>query len=99
MADLISSFRFLLENEESSGVYNLTAPNPVSNRDFANKIGRILQRPSFFPVPGFLMKLALGELSTVLLDGQRVLPEHLRSQGFTFRFPDLDLALRDLLKK
>lgn len=99
MADLISAFLFFLENEKASGFFNLTAPNLVTNRDFAYALGRILRRPSFFPVPGFLMKLALGELSTVLLDGQRVLPEHLLSQGFSFRFPKLDLALRDLLKK
>ena len=99
MADLVSAFRFILENDRASGIYNLTAPNPVSNREFAQTLGRIMRRPSFFPLPALMMKLALGELSTVLLDGQRVLPAHLQSQEFEFAFPEIDLALRDLLKK
>lgn len=97
MADLISAIRFILKSDKAEGIYNLTAPHPVSNREFARSLGRIMRRPSFFPVPAFMMKLALGELSTVLLDGQRVLPTRLESEGFTFTFPKLDSALLDLL--
>jgi len=97
--DYIAALRFLLESSEASGVYNLTAPNPVSNRIFAQTLGRVMRRPSFFPLPAFALKLALGEVSTVVLDGQRVLPKHLLAEGFSFDFPDLQLAFEDLLKK
>jgi len=97
--DYIAALRFLLKSPGASGVYNLTAPNPVSNRQFAQTLGRVMRRPSFFPLPAFALKLALGEVSTVVLDGQRVLPQRLLADGFSFAFPELQLALEDLLKK
>lgn len=96
-ADYIAALRFLLERPDASGVYNLTSPNPVTNREFAATLGRVLKRPSFFPIPAFVLKLALGEVSTVVLDGQRVIPQHLQSEGFEFRYPELQPALRALL--
>lgn len=96
--DYIAALRFLLESADASGIYNITAPNPVTNRQFARTLGRVMRRPSFFPLPAFALKLALGEVSTVVLDGQRVLPQRLQAEGFSFRYPELESAFEDLLK-
>jgi hypothetical protein len=97
IADEVAAIRFLMENEAASGPFNLTAPNPLPNAEFGKVLGRVLRRPSAVPVPGFAMRLLLGEVATVVLDGQRVLPRRLQELGFTFRFPELEAALRDLL--
>jgi hypothetical protein len=73
--DIIGIIKFALENESISGPLNLTAPNPVTNKEFSRALGRVLRRPSIVAVPGFVIKLTLGELGAVLLTGQRVLPE------------------------
>lgn len=96
--DEIRAIRFLLENEATNGIFNLSAPNPLTNRAFGQTIGQVLKRPSLFPVPAFALKLALGEVSTVVLDGQRAVPQHLEAMGFTFKFPDAKSALADLLR-
>ncbi|MGB2908125.1 MAG: TIGR01777 family oxidoreductase [Candidatus Aminicenantaceae bacterium] len=96
--DLSEAIRFLIENEEASGPFNLTAPVPKTNAEFGRTMGRILGRPSLVPLPGFALRLALGEVSSVVLEGQRVLPKNLQDMGFEFRFPDADSALRDLLE-
>ena len=95
--DEVAAIRFLIENEDASGPFNLVAPEPLSNSEFGNTIGRVLHRPSLFPTPAFAMKLLLGEVSTLVLDGQRVQPERLQALGYAFRFPDAESALRDLL--
>jgi uncharacterized protein (TIGR01777 family) len=95
--DEVAAIRFLIENEDASGPFNLVAPKPLSNSEFGNTIGRVLHRPSLFPTPAFAMKLLLGEVSTLVLDGQRAQPERLQALGFVFRFPDAEGALRDLL--
>jgi uncharacterized protein (TIGR01777 family) len=97
IADEVAAIRFLVENRGAMGVFNLTAPNPLTNRDFGKTLGKVLKRPSLIPVPGFAMNLAFGEVSTVVLDGQRVLPTRLEDLGYTFKFPELEPALRDLL--
>ncbi|GAB4475547.1 MAG: TIGR01777 family oxidoreductase [Anaerolineae bacterium] len=97
--DHIRAMRFLLEHPEASGPFNLSAPEPVTNRELSRAIGRVMGRPSFFAVPAFVLKLALGELSTLVLEGQRQLPSRLQALGFAFRFPQLEGALRDLLGK
>lgn len=96
--DVVKGIRFLLENEAAVGVYNLTSPNPVTNKEFEKAIGKVMNRPSWFPVPAFLMKFLFGEMSTVLLDGQRVLPTRLTEAGFTFDYPDAVSSLRAVLK-
>ena len=98
LADEVAAIRFLIENEEASGPFNLSAPNPLTNAAFGRVLGRVMGRPFYFPVPGFVLKLAFGELSTVLLEGQRVLPQRLLDMGFAFQFPDAEDALRNLLK-
>ncbi len=98
LADEVAAIRFLIENPGAVGNFNLTAPNPLPNRDFGKILGKILKRPSLIPVPGFLMNLAFGEVASIVLDSQRVLPARLQELGYQFRFPELEPALRDLLK-
>ena len=94
--DHVALMDFLLHNAQASGAYNLCAPHPVRNREFAQQFGKALHRPACIPLPGFVLKTALGEMSNLLLGGQRALPARALAEGFTFRFPDLPSALRDL---
>ncbi len=96
-ADELGAIQFLLEHAEASGPFNLTAPEPVRHADFMHTLGRVLRRPLWMRVPGFAMRLALGEVAEALLTGQRAVPRRLLELGFTFRFPELEPALRDLL--
>jgi uncharacterized protein (TIGR01777 family) len=80
----------------ATGVFNATAPQPTTNRDFNNALGRALHRPAVLPVPAFAIGLVLGEGAYVVTQGQRVLPERTLASGYTFRFPELDAALTDL---
>jgi len=93
--DLISLFQFLLEKPCASGAFNATAPQPVTMKTFASALGRSLHRPAIFPVPGPMLKLALGEVADVLLTGQYVEPRRASDAGFVFRFAGIDGALRD----
>jgi uncharacterized protein (TIGR01777 family) len=97
LTDQVRALRFLLENEGASGPFNLTAPNPVQNRELANRIGTVLALPALLPAPAFALRLALGEMATMVLDGQRVMPHRLLDAGFRFRFSEVETALRDLL--
>ena len=74
-------------------VYNLTAPNPVTNHTFTKTLGAWLHRPTFFTLPAFLLKLMFGEMSTLLIDGQKVLPQALLDAGFEFEHTALEHAL------
>ncbi|MCX7069610.1 MAG: TIGR01777 family oxidoreductase [Gammaproteobacteria bacterium] len=96
-ADLVTLIRFLIERETASGPFNGTAPEPVTNAEFARTLGRVLRRPAILPMPGFALKLIVGEMAEILLSGQRVIPQAALDQGFRFRFPTLDAALRDVL--
>jgi uncharacterized protein (TIGR01777 family) len=95
--DLAALFQFLLENPGASGPFNATSPQPVTMKVFARSLGRALHRPAIFPVPGPMLKLALGEVADVLLTGQYVEPRRARENGFSFRFADIDSALRDVV--
>ncbi len=98
MDDHVAAVRFLIENDAARGPFNLSAPNPVTNAELARTLGRVLARPSFVPAPGFVMKLALGEMAELLLlGGQRAVPAKLENLGFRFRYTELEPALRDLL--
>ncbi len=98
LEDVVRSIKMLLENPQATGVFNLTAPHPVTQIEFARTLGRQLHRPALLPLPGFMAKLMLGEFAEeVLLKGQRVRPKRLLDSGFTFNHPDLPRALRDLL--
>ena len=93
--DWVGLVLWLLENDTLRGPVNLTAPQPVRNRELARALGRAMGRPSLLPVPAFALRLMLGELAdTALLSGQRVLPAAALAAGFSFRYPDVDSALR-----
>ncbi len=96
--DHISAMRFLIDNPQASGPFNLTAPNPVTNAEFGRVLGRVLGRPALMPAPAIALKLALGEMSMMILEGQRAVPERLVKLGFAFRYPDIESALRNLLR-
>lgn len=95
--DYIAALRFLLADPKASGPYNISAPNPVTNRDFARALGKVMRRPVLMPVPRFALEIALGEVATVVMDGQRMVPKKLQEQGFKFKFSEFEQAARDLL--
>jgi uncharacterized protein (TIGR01777 family) len=97
--DLIEAAMFLLGREDAKGAFNLTAPNPVTNRQLTRELGGGLHRPTILPAPGFAMKMILGEFANVLLKGQRVIPSRLLDMGFAFTFPNLKQALWDIIDK
>jgi uncharacterized protein (TIGR01777 family) len=97
LQDEVRALCYLIETEEASGAYNLTAPNPATNGELAKLIGKIMGRPAFIPVPGFAMRTAFGEVAEVVLKGQRAVPQRLLDLGFEFHFPAAEAALKDLL--
>jgi uncharacterized protein (TIGR01777 family) len=97
VADEVGAIRFLIERDDADGPFNLTAPAPLTNRDFSRALGRALSRPSFAPAPGFALRFLLGEMADAVLHGQRALPRRLLELGYVFRFPEAAGALGDLL--
>lgn len=95
--DYVNLVRLLLITPDAVGPINLTAPNPVTNAEFTDTLAHALHRPAFLAVPAWVLKLALGEMSTMLLDGQRVLPTKATRLGFKFAHPTLATALPALL--
>jgi len=96
--DEIGILLWALDNDAVSGTVNSTAPNPVTNREFAQAIGRALGRPASVPVPGFVLDLKVGgEFGKVLRGGQRVMPRRALDLGYQFRYEDIDSALKNLL--
>jgi uncharacterized protein len=96
--DVVSSIIFVLENKKISGAVNVTAPNPVRMKEFAKILGRVLNRPSWFPVPAFILKIVLGEMSEMVLTGQKAIPEKLIREGYKFKFPELFGAVEEIFK-
>lgn len=97
VADWVSMVLWLIQLERAAGAFNATAPQPVTNRDFTQTLGRVLRRPAVLHAPAFVMKLALGEMSHLLITGQRALPARAEELGFTFSFRALEPALQDIL--
>ncbi len=97
IADEVGAIRFLIEQSQAAGPFNLTAPSPATNRDFSRALGRALRRPSLLPVPALALRLLFGEMAGLLLTGQRAMPQRLQEIGYRFRHPELEPALRDLL--
>jgi uncharacterized protein (TIGR01777 family) len=96
--DEVGILLWALDNEKVSGTVNSTAPNPVTNRELSQAIGRALHRPVSVPVPGFVLDLKFGsEFGKVLRGGQRVMPRRALDLGYEFRYPDIDGALQNLL--
>jgi len=96
--DLNRAVLFLLDHPEISGPVNLVAPNPVRNKELAAAIGKAMRRPAFMRVPGFMLRLALGEFGSVLLEGQRVIPQKLLQRGFQFQYPRIEEALAQIFE-
>lgn len=97
IADEVAGIRFLMESEDARGPFNVTAPNPVTNALFTRTLAGVLGRPAFMRVPAFALRLAIGEVASALLTGQRAVPRRLLAMGFAFRYPNLNTALRDLV--
>ncbi|WP_148862974.1 TIGR01777 family oxidoreductase [Marinobacter fonticola] len=95
--DVVKALIWMLESPEASGAYNVVSPHPVRNVDFTRTLGRVLGRPTIIPLPAFALKAGLGEMSTLLLDGQRAMPEKLYQAGFDFKYPELEDALRAIV--
>ncbi|WP_327428148.1 TIGR01777 family oxidoreductase [Streptomyces sp. NBC_01236] len=95
--DEVAAIRHLMETESLSGPVNLTAPDPLTNREITEAMGHVLHRPTLFTTPAPLLRLALGEMSSDILGSQRVLPTRLLESGFTFAFPSIESALRAAL--
>lgn len=91
--DVVGLITWCLTHGECAGAVNATAPAPVTMRDFCRALGRVLHRPSWVPVPAPLLRLLLGEMSELLLTGQRVVPQAALRAGYVFRYPDLASAL------
>ena len=95
--DVVRAIQFAMENERLVGPINVTSPFPLKMKDFGKTIGAVLHRPHWLPVPSLALKLALGQKSKLVLEGQLVLPQRLMEEGFEYRFPSLQSALKDIL--
>ncbi len=96
--DLVGAIRHALQTPAVAGPVNGVAPHPVTNQEFTKTLGRVLGRPTIFPMPAFAARLALGEMANdLLLASARVLPRRLQETGYQFRYPDLEPALRHVL--
>jgi uncharacterized protein len=98
LEDEVAAILFLLENQNANGSFNLTAPVPNSSAEFMRTVAQSLHRPYWLPAPAFAMRMILGEMSTLVLDGAYLLPKRLLELGFNFRFVSAQAALEDLLK-
>lgn len=99
LADVVHVILRLLCDRDMRGVYNVTGPRPVSNAEFTQTIAHLLRRPAFLRVPATVLKMAMGEMSTLLIDGQRVLPSRLLQARYQFMHPTLESALRAAFAK
>lgn len=97
--DIIGAILFALNTSALSGPVNLVSPNPVTMNDFCKALGKVLHRPSWAPVPGFVLKIMLGEMADMLLGGQQAVPQKLTAAGYSFKYTDAETALRASLKK
>ncbi len=97
LEDEVRAIAFLLENKNAAGAYNLTAPFPVTMKQFAKALGKTLKRPSWLHVPAFIIRLLMGQMGVeTILNGQKVIPKNLLNEGFTFQYPDVEAALADI---
>jgi uncharacterized protein len=94
--DEIQAILRLMEDDTARGAYNLTAPTPQTNAEFMRALAQALHRPYWLPAPAFAIQLALGKMSKLVLEGQKVLPNRLQEIGFTFRYPELGAALEEI---
>jgi len=97
--DIVGALLFALQNKNISGPVNATAPAPVTMNEFCKELGKVMHRPSWMPVPAFALRILLGEMSELLLTGQKVVPKRLQEAGYEFSYPDLNKALTSILHK
>jgi Predicted nucleoside-diphosphate sugar epimerase len=97
--DMVNGILFLIDTPEARGAFNFTSPNPITNRRFAKVLSRTLFRPCLFKIPSFVIKMMMGESATLLIDGQRAIPQHLLDKHYRFAFEHIDEALADILVK
>lgn len=97
LEDVLSAIHFAITQPGINGPVNVASPNPVSNREFTRTLGKVMRRPAILPVPAFMLRLVFGQGAVVLTGGQSALPNKLQENGFVFKYPDLEPALRDLL--
>ncbi|HEX3804404.1 MAG TPA: TIGR01777 family oxidoreductase [Solirubrobacteraceae bacterium] len=95
--DVVAALLFCLDEQAVSGPVNVTAPNPVDDTELSHALGQVLHRPAVLPVPALALKLLYGQMSEIITTGQRAVPRRLQELGFTFRHPELEPALRDVL--
>ena len=97
--DVVGAIKYALTNESLSGPVNVVAANPVTNAEFTKALGKVLSRPTFFPVPAFGARLVFGEMAdALLLSSQRVEPRRLKEAGYSFAYPQLEGALRHVIE-
>jgi len=96
--DIVALIRWLVDNAGARGVYNGTAPSPVTNAEFARTLGAALHRPALLPTPALALKILFGEMADILLTGQRVVPTRAIAEGFVFTYPDLTSTLAAILR-
>jgi len=97
--DLLRAFEFVIHDSSIKGPVNFCAPVPVTNRDMARALGKVLKRPSFIKTPAFALKAVFGEFGSVLTEGQRVVPKKLMDRGFSFDYARIEEALRQVAAK
>jgi len=98
IVDAIRAILWSIENNNAKGIYNLVAPENIDNKTFTKTLAESLNRPAIFTVPEFVLKIALGEASTLLLQSPQVYPERLLNEGFKFTFPDIKLCLEEIIQ-
>lgn len=99
VSDHISAIRFLMEHPRAEGPFNLIAPQPTSNAEFMRTLAKVLKRPYWLIYPKSLLRLALGEMSVLITEGRFSKPERLFEIGYNNRYPELEMALREIFKK
>ena len=98
ISDAIHAISWSIENSNAKGIYNLVAPENIDNRTFTKTLAESLNRPAIFTVPEFVLKIALGEASTLLLQSPQVYPKRLLDEGFEFNYPDLDSTIEEIVQ-
>ena len=96
--DMVRLIIYSMENVKIRGAINCTSPEPVSNKEFSKEIGRAMRRPSYFPIPGFVLRAVVGEFAEYLTTGRKIIPEKALKSGFKFRYENISDALENLLK-
>ena len=97
--DLVKAIDFFMQNSEPKGIYNLCAPNPVSNKEFSKMLAKSLNRPSFMIIPEFILRLKYGKAASVLINTQKVISGRLGLSGFKFKYPTIEESLKKLALK